>query len=135
MSAATDYLETNVLAHVLAQSAYAMPSAVYLGRHTASPTDTGSLAAEVSTSGTGYARADITSKMGTPHATLGRSTNSAVITIGPALSDWGTLTHLSINDAVTSTNMLLWGQASTARTITTGESDQFLTGQLAIQFA
>ena len=53
MSAMSDYLEDAFLDHFLGTSSTSAPAAVYIGLHTADPTDAGT-GAEVS--GNGYAR-------------------------------------------------------------------------------
>ena|SRR6218665_920487 len=135
MSAMTDYLEKKLLDHTLGITAYTKPTISYTALFTADPTDTGSHTAEVSTSSTGYARQAATASMNATNATTGLSDNSTAITHGPASADWGTITHISIEDASTAGNMLLKGAATASRTIQTGDSYQLATGQLAITFA
>jgi hypothetical protein len=83
---------------------------------------------------TGYSRQDISAKMGATNPASGRSVQTTVVTHGPALVDWGRITHLGIDDDLAAGTMLLWAMSSSARTIETGESFQLVPGQIAIQF-
>lgn len=131
----TDYLEKKLLDHTLGKTAFTMPVTTYLSLHTASPTDTGSHASEISTTSSAYARQSITSIMNATNATTGVSDNSSTITFGPAISDWGTITHVGVEDASTVGNQLLWGAMTSSRLISTGDSLQFATSAFAITFA
>jgi hypothetical protein len=134
MASLTSYLQKKLLDHSLGLAAYAMPATVYIGLHTADPTQAGSFAAEVSTTGTGYARIAATSKMNVTDSVTGISNNNAAVTFGPALSDWGTITHVSISDNSGGGNMMLFGPLTIVQTTPIGESVQFSAGQFIIQF-
>lgn len=110
-----------------------MPTTVYCGLHTADPTQAGSTVAEVTTSGSGYSRTAITSKMNAADPVTGLSSNNTAITFGPATSDWGTVTHLSISDASSGGNMLWFGALNIVQTTPIGESVQFSLGQFVLQ--
>lgn len=135
MTAMTDYTEQHLLDHLLVLTDFPMPAGKFLSLHTASPTDTGSIAAEITTVGSGYGRQDLLSKMGATNATTGISVNTAVVTHGPATTDWGTITHIGHNDAVTAGTMLLWGAVETSQTTPIGESFQLTPSQYSVQFA
>lgn len=92
MSAMSDYLEDAFLDHFLGTSSTTAPSAVYIGLHTADPTDAGT-GAEVS--GNGYAR----QSMAFAASSSGTASNSAAVEF-PAASggNWGTITHIGIYD-------------------------------------
>ena len=57
MTAFSNFLENKILLHVLANTSYTSPSTVYLGLHTADPTETGAVG---ELSGNGYARQSAT---------------------------------------------------------------------------
>lgn len=135
MTAMTDYLEKKLNDHTLGITAYTKPTTAYSSLHTADPTDTGSHAAEVSVTSTGYARQSITSSMNATNSTTGLADNSTAITHGPASADWGTILYIGIEDATSTGNQLLHGAATASRTIQTGDSYQLAAGQLAITFA
>ena len=132
MTAMTSYLQKKLLDHALGIAEFTMPTLIYGGLHTASPTDSGSLAAEVSTSATGYARQSLLTKMSATDATTGLSSLNAVVNFGPATADWGTVTYFSISDALTAGNMLFWGVLTTSQTTPIGEQFQLVAGQLQI---
>lgn len=134
MAGMTSYLQKKLLDNFLSIASYTVPGTLYLSLHTASPTEAGSHAAEVTAAG--YARQSILAKMGATDATTGVSLNTATITVGPAGANWGTISYVGIEDALaTSTgNMCLWGAPTTARTINSGGSYPIVAGQLSIQF-
>lgn len=135
MTSMTSYLQKKLLDHSLGIASYTMPATVYLGLHTSDPGESGSLTGEVSTSGSAYARISLATKMNAADGTTGISTNNVTITFGPATTDWGTITHVSVSDAATAGNMLLKGALQIAQTLTIGTSVQYTTGQLSITFA
>lgn len=96
MAKMSDYLENALLNHVLRNVALASPSSVWLGLHTADPTDAEATARANELFGLAYARQQLT--FGAPAA--GIASISADVTYPSALGgNWGTLTHLSIWDA------------------------------------
>jgi hypothetical protein len=132
MAAMTSYLQKKLLDHAIGKAAYTMPVSVTLSLHTASPTDTGSTADEVSTVGTGYGRVSITSLMNVTDSSTGVASNSSVITFGPATADWGTIAYVAINDTLG--NMLMYGALDEVQTTPLGETVQFSPGQFIAQF-
>lgn len=133
MSGLTSYGQKKLLDHVLAIASYTAPVSMYLSLHTTSPTDTGSLVGEASASGTGYVRQTITGSMFATDSTTGESTNSAVITFPTITAEYGTITYIGLNDAVTAGNMVFWGEISEPQNKVVGEAYQFSIGQLSVQ--
>lgn len=134
MASFTSYLQKKLLDHSLGLAAYTMPPTVYISLHTADPTQAGSFTAEISATGTGYTRVSGTSKMNATDSVTGISNNNTAITFGPALSDWGTVTHVGLSDASSGGNMLLFGPLTVVQTTPIGESVQFSAGQFIIQY-
>jgi hypothetical protein len=130
MAAMTSYLQKKLLDHALGKAAYTMPVSVTASLHTASPTETGSYASEVSAGG--YARVSITSLMNAADATTGIATNSSTITFGPASADWGTVAYVAINDTLG--NMLMYAALTEVQTTPSGDSVQFSPGQFISTF-
>jgi len=129
MTAKTDFLEDRVLDRVLKNNAdfsYAFPATVYSGLFTADPTDTGSLANEVS--GGSYARQSITWGA----IASGSVANSAAITFPVASAPWGTITHTAILDAASAGNMLYKGALGTSKVVGTGDQVSFAIGALTV---
>lgn len=129
MSAATDFTESLALTWLLTTSAATRPTAWYVGLFTAAPSDSGG-GTEVS--GTNYARQSVAF---TVAAVAGTTTgkNSATITFPAAGSNWGTVTHIAIFDAVTSGNMLFWGSVTASKQIDNGDTFQITANNLSIE--
>jgi hypothetical protein len=121
------YLQEALLKHLYRNTDLARSATLYVSLHTADPTDAGT-GAEVSTSGTGYARQAVDTGAGsewTAPASLGGGmgvTNANDVTFGPATGSWGTVAHAAIWDTSTSGNMLHYGPLGTSKTITSGDS-------------
>jgi len=115
MSAMSDYLENKFLDHFLGTASTSAPAAVYVGLHTADPTDAGT-GTEVS--GSGYAR----QSMAFGAASSGTASNSAAVEF-PAASggSWGTITHIGIWDASSAGNLLFHAALTTSKTINDGD--------------
>ena len=115
MSAMSDYLEDAFLDHFLGTSSTSSPATIYVGLHTADPTDAGT-GTEVS--GNGYARQSIAFDA----SSSGTASNSAAVEF-PAASggDFGTITHIGIWDALTSGNLLFHSALTTSKTISDGD--------------
>jgi hypothetical protein len=130
VNAKTSYLETAVLNHVLRNTPFTSPSAVYVALFT-SPTGEDGSGTEVS--GGGYARQAVT--FGAPVAgTAGRKVaNTSDITFGPATAPWGTVTHVALFDAPTGGNMLYHGALEEPKTIGTNDRLIFPAGSLSIE--
>lgn len=134
MASMTSYLQKKLLDHTVGLAAFTMPTTVYASLHTADPTNTGSFAAEVGTSATGYARVPVTSKMNATDSVSGVSANNVAVTFGPALTDWGTITHVGISDGSSGGTMLLYAALTVVQTTPIGETVQFSAGQFIAQF-
>jgi hypothetical protein len=126
----SDFLENKILNLVLKNTAYAPPSTIYLSLHTADPTDTGSIGAEITTTGTNYARENITAKIGT--VANGSVTTSADILFPVATANYGTVTHLAIWDAVSAGNMLFSGALGASKVINSGDQFKIAASNLTI---
>jgi len=126
----TRYASTKMTDHLLGNGTFAMPSQIWLGLHDASPTTSGSFDDEIGIVGTGYGRAQVTGKMSLADLLTGLAVLTAPINIGPALSDWGTITHISISDAPAGGNMLFFGALSEAQVIMSGGTFQRVAGQI-----
>ena len=123
--AKSDYLETNLLNHVLRNTSYTSPTAVYLGLYTAAPTDAGG-GTEVA--GGSYARQAVS--FGAPSG--GQVANDAVINFPMATGDWGVILHIGIFDAASSGNLLYHAPMTASREILTNDQLDFPVGQLIV---
>ena len=128
MSAMSDYLENEILDHILGTGAYTMPSAVYVGLSTASFNDDNS---GTELTGNGYARVSATFSA----AASGTTSNSAGIEFSAATGSWGSVSHFGLFDASTGGNLLIHGAFSTAKSVATGDILKIATGDLDITAA
>ena len=116
---ASEYLETQVLTHLLRTGTWTKPAGCYLALLTALPTDPGGL---VEVSAADYARL---LQGPSDTAWIVRSSDNAVVNALAILwdettNDWGTITGLALYDALTSGNLLAWSELASSRTVTSG---------------
>jgi hypothetical protein len=124
VSAFSNYLENKILLHVLDNTAYTSPTTVYLGLHTADPTDAGS-GTEVS--GGSYARQSVAFTV-----TDNAATNDSAIEFPTATGTWGTIGWVAVWDNLTSGNMLFHGSLTSSKTIASGDVFRVPAGDLDI---
>jgi hypothetical protein len=129
MSAMSDYLENAFLDHFLGTSSTASPATIYVGLHTADPTDAGT-GTEVS--GNGYARQSISFGA----SSGGTASNDAAVEF-PAASggNWGTITHIGIWDASSAGNLLFHAALTASKTINEGDIFKIATSGVDITAA
>lgn len=128
MSAMSNFLENEILDHVLSTGSYTMPSQVYIGLATAS---FGEDASGTELSGSGYARQAINFSA----ASGGTTSNNANVDFPSATGNWGSVSHYSLWDASSGGNMLIHGAFTTAKTISTGDILRIASGDLDITAA
>ncbi|NGQ95510.1 hypothetical protein G3578_10130 [Brevibacillus sp. SYP-B805] len=125
MSAASNYTEELILKILLNGMAFTPPAQVYLALFTSDPTDAG-VGNEVT--GGAYARQQI----GFDVPVNGTTQNSADILFPISTTDWGTITHYGIYDALTGGNLLIHGQWSASKTIPAGGQFKVPRGYLTV---
>ena len=135
MGSFSDYLEKEILDHVLGGADYSRPATVYIGLWTAALNDasTGSTANEVS--GGSYARKSVTNNSTNWPAASGTTatkSNGTAITFVTATASWGTVTHFAILDAATAGNILGWAQLTASKAIGSGDTASFAIGDLDV---
>ncbi len=127
----SDYLEDEVLDHILGGADYTRPATVYLALSTADPTDDASGLAEPS--GGAYARLAVTNNATEwPAASGGAKSNANDLTFVTATASWGTVTHFAMFDAVTGGNMLMHAALTASKTIDPGDTVRFEAGELDV---
>jgi hypothetical protein len=132
MSAATDYLENEVLDHILGEGTrdFTSPANLFVGLFTAVADGEAGTVTEVS--GFDYARTAVTFNT----ASGGSATNDGAVTFPTANGgNFGTVTHAGIYDASTGGNLLFYGALSVAKTVTDGDTFQIADTQLTISLA
>jgi hypothetical protein len=105
---------------------------VWIGLYTATPSDTGG-GTEVS--GGSYARVAVVrtgAGWNAATGTLALSANTGVITFPTASGSWGTVTQFGIFDAVTAGTMIYWGDLTTSKTISSGDTATFAAASISI---
>ena len=125
MSAMSDYLENEILDHILGTGAYTMPTTVYVGLSTGSFGDDNS---GTELTGNNYARVSATFSA----AASGTTSNSAAIEFAAATGSWGLISHFGIFDAASAGNLLIHGAFTTAKTIASGDILKIDAGDLDI---
>jgi hypothetical protein len=131
MSAASDYLEDEILDHVLGKGArdFTSPANIFIGLFTSSAgLESNNPSSEVSTSSTGYERKAVTFNA----ASGGSADNSATVTFDVATANWGTVSHVAVMDAASAGNVLFHGPVTTSKSIETGDTFQISAGNLTI---
>jgi len=128
MSAMSDYLENEILDHILATGSYTAPSNVYVGLSTGSFNDDNS---GTELTGNNYSRVSATFSA----ASSGTTSNSAAIEFAAASGSWGTVTHFGIFDAASSGNLLIHGAFTTGKAIGSGDILKIAAGDLDITAA
>jgi hypothetical protein len=125
MSAMSDYLENEILDHILGTGSYTAPTTVYVGLSTGSFADDNS---GTELSGSGYARVSATFSA----AASGTTSNSAAIEFPAATGSWGTVSHFGIFDASTAGNLLIHGAFTASKTIASGDILKISAGDLDV---
>jgi len=127
VSAFSDYLENKVLLHVFGATAYTAPTTLYLALYTVAPTDTGG---GTECSGTAYARQTVAFTVTTDTAS-----NTAAVEYPTAGSAWGTIVAVGVFDALSSGNLLAYGNLTSSKTIASGDVFRVPAGDLDITLA
>lgn len=138
----TDYLENKLIDHLFRGTAFAAPTALFVGLLTAAPSDN-SVGTEVT--GGAYARVSYTptsanwtntqsSGTGVSSGNSGTTANASAITFPAPTASWGLITHFGIYDASSAGNMLWWGALTQSKTVNNGDAaPSFQAGALSIQ--
>jgi len=126
----SDYLENELLDHVLGGGDYSRPATVYIALYTVAPTDVGG-GTEVT--GGSYARKAVTNNATNwPAASSGAKANGTVIEFVTATADWGTVVAFAILDAASDGNFLYWGDLTASKSVDNGDTARFAVGELDI---
>ena len=102
---------------------------LYIALFTASPTDTGSTAAEAAF--TNYARQPVSRTAGFT-VTGNQVENAGIVTFPQSGSGPETISHFAIMTAVTGGDMIAHGAVDASRTVNNGTTLRFSAGQLVI---
>ena len=131
-TAMSDFLENELLDHVLSAATYTAPATTHIALYTAAPNDAGG-GTEVS--GGTYARVAYTNSVGNwPAASGGSKSNANVIDFGTATANWGTIVAVAILDAGAAGNFLFYGNLTASKTVNNGDGFKFLATKLVVAF-
>ena len=135
MAGFTNYLEDKVIGHLFGGTAYTAPTTWYAGLQTAAPSDS---AAGTEVSGGAYARQSVAWTIAT--SGTAQASNTAALEWPAATTDWGTVTHAGVYDAVSGGNLVAFETLtktdfSTAnpKVVNTGDIFKIDAGNLKIQ--
>ncbi len=137
MGAFSDYLENEILDHVLNNGralTYTPATTLYIALFTSSGgLENNTEGSQTEVSGGAYARQSLNGSSNYfTVAASGATSNYADIEFPVATDDWGTITHCAIMDALTSGNVLIWGALTSSKIIETGDQFKFTAGNLDI---
>ena len=126
----SDFLELEVLDHIFGNGSYTPPT-IYVGLWTSALSDSsdGSTAGEVS--GGSYVRLTTAASDWTT-AAAGALANGTDLTFVEATGSWGTVTHFGLFDATTAGNMLAHADLTASKTIASGDTAKFSTGDIDV---
>lgn len=129
----SDYAEKATLDHAFGKSTWGAV-VPYLALCTGDPTDAGTGSSMSECTGTDYARIAITANMAVAATPGGTITNSGALTFVAAghATDWGTLTHFAVCDAITAGNMIYHGDLGVSKTPGLGDVVEFAIGDLDV---
>jgi len=137
MGAFSDYLENEILDHVLNNGralTYTPPTTLYIALFTSSGgLENNTEGSQTEVSGGAYARQSLNGS--TNYFTVaasGATSNYDDIEFPVATDDWGTITHVAVMDALTSGNVLIWGALTSSKIIENGDQFKFTAGNLDI---
>jgi hypothetical protein len=124
MAGLSDYLEDQILDHIMKTGAWTAPTNIYWALFTVNPTDAGG-GTEVS--GGGYVRKihnawDV--------ASGGATENTGAITFATATAAWGTVVGVGAFDASSAGNFLFWAGLNASKIVDIGDVFQFADGDL-----
>ena len=125
-NAKTDYLEDELLDHVLNNLAFTPPAAIYVGLFTTMPIDDGTGGVEVT--GSSYARESVIFTV----ASAGQVSNNGAVTFTQATALWGTVLGMGLFDALTSGNLLYYGTLAAPKTVDNGDTISFANAAMTV---
>jgi len=130
----SDYLENALLDGVIGGTAFTKPSPVYVALFTDTNTSNQRDAGTVTeVSGNSYARVSVTNNATNfPNAASGSKSNGTTIAFPTASGSWGTVTAFGIYDASSAGNLLLWGDLTVSKTVTSGDTLSFASTGLSV---
>lgn len=130
MGSFSDFLENELLDHIMLVGAYSVPSFIYIAlcKSTVEDDDTGATL-PTECSGGAYARKSCATW---DAASAGSTHNTGPITFVQASAAWGTVTDFAICDHLTTGNLLAYGKLTTSKSVDSGDIPKFASTDLKI---
>jgi hypothetical protein len=117
--ATSEYLEQQVLGHLLRSATWTKPAGIWLALLTALPTDEGGLV-EVVAADYGRLAVGPDDTIWIPRETDGAHVNAGAILFPEPVNDWGTVTGVALYDAQTGGNLQPWAALAASKSVTAG---------------
>lgn len=138
MSAFSNFLEGKIISHTLRNVSYGVPYAnlyiaLFDATGSAAALEAGTLTGEIT--GGSYVRLQVGAATGLDFVDpvlTGVTSNASDFTFVTATANWGTVTYMAIMDAATVGNVLFHGTLSVAKTVNSGDTFKFNTGDLTV---
>lgn len=130
MADISNYLENELIDHVLRNSAWATPgTSIYVALFTSDPTDA-DIGTEVT--GGGYAREQCS---GWDAPVNGVTSNTADVIFTQATANWGLVAYIGIYDDPSSGNLLFHAALAESKLVNNGDTFKFAAGGLGVGLA
>ena len=127
-TAFSNYLENEILDHVLSAATFTAAGTLHYALWTVAPGDTDG-GSEVT--GGSYARQSVTNNATNfPAASGGAKSNGALVNFGTASANWGTVAYIGLKDAGSGGNLYFWGALDESIPILAGDSLSFPIGTI-----
>ena len=131
MAGMSDFLENEILDHVLSDLAYTAPTSLFIGLYTAAPSDSGG---GTEATGGSYARLEVGAATGRDFtvASGGASTSNEEWAFVTCTADWGTIINATLMDALTVGNQMFNGALAASKVVDNGDTFKFLIGDFDV---
>ena len=128
MSKLSDYLEPELLNHILRNTAYVSPAAIYVALYTTDPTDA-DVGAEVAAP-LNYARQVVVFNAPVVDGIGYSCANNANVVFPVATAAWGLVGWVGLRDALAAGNLLFHGPVTASKNVQIGDQLIIATGTL-----
>lgn len=135
MAEMSNYLEDELLDHVLSAATYTAPATVYLALSTATITDTTTGTTITEHSGDNYSRKSVTNNATNwPAASSASKSLGVTQTFATPSGSWGTITDMAIIDAASNGNILLYTALTASKAVASGNTVEFTSSNITAAF-
>ena len=129
MSALSNYLENEILDHMLGGGDFTRPASVFIALFTAEPSDDGG---GTEAAGGDYARVEVVNNLTNfPASVNGVKSNGTEISFPSPGASWGTIKAVGVFDALSGGNLLMHSLLPQQVTIASGDTPSWPIGTLS----